>query len=252
MALSTNQDDKQGRVVATASSKGGVGKSTFVMALASAFAKNGLNVGILDNDPNQPIIEWVSENPITGITVYPKVEDNDVLDTIDGLRSRHDIVLADMEGSANLGVAMAIASADLVLIPSQGSGMDDKEAAKTLNLIRNQSKLARREIPYRIVFTRTNPAITPRSLKRAYERLLARGIPHMKAEFTNLDAFKLFVDEGKSLYDLSKEEAPNLNGALKTLHNLTSEVVAILSDPQHGIEPKAPTKDERKEEAANG
>ena len=113
-----------GKIVAVASSKGGVGKSSYIMAIASALAKSGLNVGILDNDPNQPVIEWLSENPVENITATPKVSDTEVFDTLDKMREIHDIVLADMEGSANLGVAMAIASADLVIVPSQGSSLD--------------------------------------------------------------------------------------------------------------------------------
>lgn len=248
MASGDDQRDELGKVLAVASSKGGVGKSTLVMALASALENNGLDVGILDNDPNQPVIEWLSETKIPGITAYPKVSDNDVFDRIDAMRRNHDIVLADMEGSANLGVAMAIASADLVLVPSQGSSLDHKEAAKTLGLIKNQSKLQRRDIPYRIVFTRTNPAITPRSLKHAYEQLRERNLPILKEEFTNLDAFKLFVEEGQSLYKLNTDQAPNLKGALATLHRLAAEVISIIQDPEHGLE-KPTSSSEHAEEA---
>ena len=227
---------ESGKIVAVASSKGGVGKSSYIMAIASALAKSGLNVGILDNDPNQPVIEWLSENPVENITATPKVSDTEVFDTLDKMREIHDIVLADMEGSANLGVAMAIASADLVIVPSQGSSLDHKEAAKTLGLIRSQSKLQRREIPFRILFTRTSQAITPRSLRKAYEQLRERKLPFMKAEFNNLEAFKVFVGEGRSIYSLTDEEAPNLKGALKVLHALAAELIAVLKDPSYGSE----------------
>jgi chromosome partitioning protein len=227
---------EQGKVVAVASSKGGVGKSSYIMAVASALAKSGLDVGILDNDPNQPVTEWLSENPVQNITAKSKVSDTDVFETLDKMREMHDIVLADMEGSANLGVAHAIACADLVVVPSQGSSLDHKEAAKTLRLINSQSKMQRREIPYRILFTRTNQAITPRTLRKAYEQLRERKIPYMKTEFYNLEAFKVFVGEGRSLYDLTDEEAPNLTGARKVLKQLAAELIAVLKDPSHGIE----------------
>ena len=226
---------ESGKIVAVASSKGGVGKSSYIMAIASALAKSGLNVGILDNDPNQPVIEWLSENPVENITATAKVSDTEVFDTLDNMRENYDIVLADMEGSANLGVAMAIASADLVIVPSQGSSLDHKEAAKTLGLIKNQSKLQRRDIPFRILFTRTNQAITPRTLKRAYQQLRERKLPYMKAEFNNLEAFKVFVEEGRSIYNLTDAEAPNLKGALKVLHALASELIAVLKDPSYGL-----------------
>lgn len=225
-----------GKIVAVASSKGGVGKSSFTAAIASALAKHGLNVGILDNDPNQPIIDWLTDTAIPGIKAYPQVSDTEVFDTLDRLREEHDIVLADMEGSANLGVAMAIASADLVIVPSQGSGLDDKESGKTLSLIHSQSKLQRREIPYRVLFTRTSAAITPRSLKRAYKRLRDRKIPFMKHEFYNLDAFKIFMEDGVSIYELTKEQVAKPERAVETLHTLVAELLAVLKDPKHGID----------------
>lgn len=45
-------------VFATVSFKGGSGKSTMVLALASACADVGARVLIVDADPNAPIMRW--------------------------------------------------------------------------------------------------------------------------------------------------------------------------------------------------
>ena len=65
----------------------------------------------------------------------------------------------------------------------------------------------------------------------------------MKAEFNNLEAFKVFVGEGRSIYSLTDEEAPNLKGALKVLHALAAELIAVLKDPSYGLETDEATDD---------
>jgi len=61
-------------IVAVASGKGGVGKSTTAVNLALGFAANGLSVGILDADIYGPSIPR-----LLGLTGRPDVDDNNIL-----------------------------------------------------------------------------------------------------------------------------------------------------------------------------
>ena len=45
-------------VVCAANPKGGAGKSTTILALATTLAEQGASVTIIDADPNKPISDW--------------------------------------------------------------------------------------------------------------------------------------------------------------------------------------------------
>ncbi len=45
-------------VIAVSNPKGGAGKSTTTLLLATYLAQQGASVSVLDADPNQPIMDW--------------------------------------------------------------------------------------------------------------------------------------------------------------------------------------------------
>ena len=45
-------------VIAVSNPKGGAGKSTTTLLLATYLAQSGASVCVLDADPNQPILDW--------------------------------------------------------------------------------------------------------------------------------------------------------------------------------------------------
>ncbi len=65
-------------IIAVASGKGGVGKSTTAVNLALGFAANGMRVGILDADIYGPSIPR-----LLGLTGRPDVDDNNILKPMD-------------------------------------------------------------------------------------------------------------------------------------------------------------------------
>ena len=135
-----------------ASSKGGVGKSTSAVVLASELARKGAGVTILDADPNRPVSQWARRpGRPENLTVLADVTETTVIDLIEQAAARTPFVVVDLEGTASMTVAYAISRADLVVIPTQGSQLDAAEAAKAVKLIRQQEK----------AFGRTDPLCCP-------------------------------------------------------------------------------------------
>lgn len=75
--LPVNDYSEIGRIVAVASGKGGVGKSSVTALLAVALARRGLRVGVLDADltgPSQPKIFGLTDKPgVVGQALAPVV-----------------------------------------------------------------------------------------------------------------------------------------------------------------------------------
>ena len=104
-----------------ASSKGGAGKSTSAVVLATELAGQGATVVIVDADPNKPVSRW-SNRPgkPASLTVVADVTEDAILDRIDQASRQAAFVIVDLEGTASLMVGYAISRADLVVIPTQG------------------------------------------------------------------------------------------------------------------------------------
>ena len=156
-------------IIAFASPKGGVGKSTSTLVLASALRERGADVSIVDADPNQPFAKakngWAALSGETpGITVISCTEPDQIIDAIDDAADKTAYVLVDLEGTASQTVGWAMSRADLVLIPTQGSQLDANEAVKARKLVLNQEKALQRTVPYSFFFTRMS-VIQPRGLK---------------------------------------------------------------------------------------
>lgn len=75
--IPVNDYSEIGRIIAVASGKGGVGKSSVTALLAVALARRGLRVGVLDADltgPSQPKIFGLTEKPgVVGQALAPVV-----------------------------------------------------------------------------------------------------------------------------------------------------------------------------------
>jgi chromosome partitioning protein len=114
-----------------ASPKGGAGKSTSAVVLATELAGQGASVTIIDADPNRPVSRWANRpGKPSSLTVIADVTEDAILDRIDQASRQATFVVVDLEGTASLMVGYAISRADLVVIPTQGSLLDAAEAVK--------------------------------------------------------------------------------------------------------------------------
>jgi chromosome partitioning protein len=146
-------------ILTVASTKGGAGKTTLIMALAGTLAAEGIRVAVVDADPNRAYASWATnayEGPL--IETRAEADETRLADAIDELAPTADLVLVDTAGFGNRAALLAIAAADAVLVPCTPSRADIEQAAKTLQLIEGAARAARRAIPARVVPARVKTA----------------------------------------------------------------------------------------------
>ena len=78
-----------------------------------------------------------------------------LLPTLRDAQRSGDLVLIDLEGSANQAMLYVAGKSDLVIIPAQPSAFDIREAKKTADVVQQAADLMQREIPLSVVLTRT-------------------------------------------------------------------------------------------------
>ena len=127
------------------------------------------------------------------------------VDQIEKAAEAAQFVIVDLEGTASLMVASAIGMSDSSSIPAQGASMDAKGAAKTIKLIRNQERMARRAIPHSVLLTRTGAAVATRSLRNVREQLGRAGIDVFETAIVERAAYRDIFDYGGLLADLGAE-----------------------------------------------
>ncbi|MEM7172454.1 MAG: ParA family protein [Pseudomonadota bacterium] len=217
--------------IAFANPKGGSGKTTAALILASELASKGAYVTVIDADPETWISDWAKlpGKPDT-LEIVSNVTEETIVDEIDAATQKSQFVIVDLEGTASLMVANTISMADLVIIPVQGATMDAKGGAKTIRLIRNQERTSRRKIPFAVLLTRTGAAIRSRALRNVQEQLESAGVDMFAVNLVERAAFKELVDFGGTLSDLDPAQVSNLENAIDNARSYVGEVLAKLKE----------------------
>lgn len=212
-----------------ANPKGGAGKSTAAVILATQLAHKGAAVTLLDADPNKPISQWAKRGATPGnITVTADISESTVIDEIDGAAQKTPFVIVDLEGTASMLVAYAISRADLVIIPIQGSQLDAAEGAKAIKLIRQQEKAFHKVIPFAVLFTRTNPALRPRTLAHIQAEFQKHNVRAFTAQVHEREAYRALFSFGGTLETLDAAQVGNLDKAIANAREFAAETIAML------------------------
>jgi chromosome partitioning protein len=201
--------------------------------LATELAGRGASVTVIDADPNQPVSRW-SRKPgrPDKLTVVSSVTEETLIDAIDAAARKTAFVIVDLEGTASLMVAQAMSRADLVVIPTKGSELDAIEAIKVIKFIGRQEKAYNKAIPFAVLFTQTNPAVRPRTLKSLEQDMVQQGIPLFGTALHERDAFRAIFSFGGALSGLDPNAVGGVPAALNNARQFTAEAVAMLTRRQ--------------------
>lgn len=218
-------------VIAFANPKGGAGKTTSALLLASELASKGAQVAILDADPEKWISQWAKlPGKPANIRIVSDITEDSIVDQIEEVSREAQFVIVDLEGTASLMVANAIGLSDLVVIPTQGASMDAKGAAKAIRAVRTEEKKQRdgRKIPHAVLLTRTSAAIASRSLKNVRDQLDKAGIDVFMTSIVERAAFRDVFEFGGLLSDLDPNQSSNLDKAIQNAREFAGEVLTKL------------------------
>ena len=227
-------------VIAVSNPKGGAGKSTTTLLLATYLAQNGASVTVLDADPNQPIMDWRKNGQsATSLKVIGGIRESNLMET---LEEQHDqFVFIDLEGTASLLVSRSIAMADFVLIPVQASAVDVRQAGKAIRAVRDEEKVAQRSnparrIPFRVLMTRTPaPGAPVSAVQRQLEaEIEAAGIPRFATSLAERMAYKALFVERITLAEMQHLKVGNLEAAYENVHQLAEELIGLLAELEKG------------------
>lgn len=217
-------------VITVANPKGGAGKSTATLVLATSLAAQGASVIILDCDPNRAIDGWRAGSSKNGVVVDAGVTESTITGKLDEYRKKYQFVFVDLEGTASRLMSRALARAQLVVIPIQASPTDAELAARAIRLIQEEEQAFEKVIPYRILFTRTSPAIATKLEKQITSQLTASEVPMFRNHLNERSAYKAMFFYQRDLDELESADVNGLPAARDNAFRLAEELVNLVID----------------------
>ena len=120
-------------VIAISNLKGGTGKTTTAVLLATAFTRLGHTVTVIDLDPQGSATEWAHMAADSGEPLPFRVEPGNI-HTTKNLRESTDYTLLDCPPGNPGIIDAAVTHADVVLIPVQPSSIEAERMWDTIDI----------------------------------------------------------------------------------------------------------------------
>lgn len=215
-------------VITFANTKGGAGKTTAVLLLATELEQLGFKVTILDADPQYWIARWQERSAgRTTIRVIPYVTMNSLEKHIQESKLHSDYVLIDLPGARSPLLAKAIGHSDHVLIPIQGCSMDAQGGANVIELMQYLADRGGIHIPFSVVLTRVNSMVTTRALQVVKALLAERRVHVLDTPIIERAAFRDVFDCGGTLYTMEAGRVSNLERARENARAFADEMLML-------------------------
>lgn len=221
-------------VVTIAQSKGGAGKTTLALALASEFEALGGSVFMLDADRQNSLMNWQLDRIDAGrggdskiiVEDASQLRDADIGAAISNARTQAQLVIVDSEGTSNFKTAYASMDSDYVIIPTRSSRLDLERTVETTDMLNKMCK----GVPYRVLISQAQQ-VGRSNAEFEIDRQISSALPTFKNIMFTLDAFRAMSNYRMTLPEVEKNKLARTEKA-RTIAQ------AILADVLTELQPK--------------
>jgi len=222
-------------IITFAQVKGGSGKTTAAMCTVAELVARGSTVAALDLDPNRPLGEFFQRVPdLRHIEVAVPTSERRVSTLVRELTTRHDHVVIDLMGAATNDTQVAMALADLIIVPSQMSGTDLKCGVETWRQAVEAAEISNRSIARAVLLARTSAGATrPRVENFLREQYTRVGAHVLTAAFGDRAVWKEMTYSAHipHLHDRDSNAAKNFIALFDEMMSLITANIPTATSP---------------------
>lgn len=231
------------KTITFVSFKGGAGKTTSLMLLASILNERGLRVGLFDADENRPLAAWKTYATGLGtwdaerLKVFEALEEDQLEAAVEAaMRDRLDYALVDTHGGGSDLNQLILLNSDLIVIPTDLCVGELDEALKTMEYVLMLLKTAEMDIPTGFLLNRTPLDDGKFAVAEREGMDILRDLPMFDARLPIQRVFKDIKGSGPlNLYfhhlkadPATRFRAVNIKLALKTAEAFADELLDSL------------------------
>ena len=221
-------------IITIASTKGGVGKSTFVLNLATALLKQGKKVAVLDADSQGTISKWAkvrdymidSGENITKLFVAG-VRGEALLEIANDKKQQGYFVLIDSPGVDDSNMRGALLRSDIIVTACSTSAVDLWEIESLISIIKKLQVLQNRKIPLVLVYNKVPNIHSNLAIEEAAAFFDQNNITPdyiLKSVIKERVAFKHSIKSGRGVVECSPQD----DKATKEIEGCTNEIINII------------------------
>ncbi len=211
-------------ILAIAGQKGGTGKSTIAVAIAAELHRRGLNVLMIDADPQATMRTWGDVAADAGLstpTIVAMGSNMAEPGQLPKLAESYDCTIIDCPGRDGRIQRAAMLVADVVLLPSGPSAADAWAMAASVEVLR-EAQMVNRNLRAFVALTRRDTRTVIGTAAR--KNLGSLGVPVLKTELGTRVCYQEFLASGQGLADYAPKDR-----AAKEVEALTDEVLELLA-----------------------
>lgn len=185
------------KVIAVLNQKGGSGKTTIATHLASALHFKGIDVLLVDSDPQGSARDWAAvreDHPVTVVGIDRPTIERD----LKNIAHKDYIVIDGAPQAADLAVS-AIKSANLILIPVQPSPYDIWATSDLVDLVKQRIEITDGKLQAAFVISRAIKGTKMGS--EVADALAGYGLPVLNARITQRVIYPSSAATGSSVFE---------------------------------------------------
>jgi chromosome partitioning protein len=223
-------------IITIASTKGGVGKSTFVLNLATVLLNQGKKVAVLDADSQGTITKWskVRDYMIEGGERINKlfvagVRGEALLEIANDKKQQGYFVLIDSPGVDDSNMRSALLRSDMVITTCSTSAVDLWEIESLTNILKKLQSIQNRKIPLLLLYNKVPSIHSNLAIEEASTFFDQNNINPdyiLKSVIKERVAFKHSIKSGRGVIECSPQD----DKAIKEIENCTNEILAIIKN----------------------